>query len=75
MPNYLGPSPRPPVADRLSIYLEAAGLHEMAKLAAEGHYGDFTSDLDFPKATLVSELETAGKFELAERVRDGEFDD
>ena len=62
----------------LARALEAIDLHDMARLARDGHYSDFGSYLPFPKMTLSSELQakgTAGALDLRQRVIDGEFDD
>lgn len=45
--------------DKLAMALRQAGLDDMAKLAAEGHYHDFLSPLDFPELTLEQHLRSA----------------
>lgn len=72
--KFQNPPPKT-TAERLAEVLGAAGLDEMAGKALTGEYGDFTSPHDFPKAMLVQILEGRGLYAIAERVRDGEFDD
>jgi len=44
------------------------------KKARAGHYDDFKSDIAMPIVQLVMDLEAAGKHDLANRARNGEFD-
>ena len=63
--------------DFLAGELRKAGLHEMAALAAKGHYHDYLSPLDTPELQLLADLERAGTPEaMALRARhlNGEFD-
>jgi len=46
--------------DKLAQALTEAGLHEMAKLAAQGYYHDFLSPLDLPEMQLLDDLAKAG---------------
>jgi len=49
-------------------------LAAMVQRAREGYYGDYTSPLTFPEHQLVADLEDHGYHDLAERVKNGEFD-
>lgn len=63
--------------DRLAAELRKVGLELMARKAEAGHYDDYLSELTFPIAALVGDLEAAGTpaaRELAQRARDGDFD-
>jgi len=63
--------------DLLAGELRAAGLADMADKAANGHYHDYLSPLDFPELQLAADLEAAGTPEamaLRERAFDGDFD-
>lgn len=70
--------------DQLAEALRKVGLDGMAALAAEGHYHDFLSPLQFPELTLVDELAKAAAhaigarrdliLALRERVKAGDFD-
>jgi hypothetical protein len=63
--------------DILAAELTKAGLHEMARAAAEGYYHDFLSPLAFPEMQLARDLAAVGSPEaLAIRKRhlEGEFD-
>ncbi len=43
--------------------------------AKQGHYHDFKSNMMMPKVTLIRDLQQVGLVEIADRVRDGEFDE
>jgi hypothetical protein len=63
--------------ERLARALEALNdlnVAEMVVKARDGYYDDYKSPLDFPIRRLVHDLEAAGHPEMAERVKDGEFD-
>jgi len=63
--------------DFLAQELRAAGLHEMAELAADGYYDDFESPLALPEVQLDRDLFAAGTPEamaLRKRHHNGEFD-
>ena len=63
--------------DKLAQALTEAGLHEMAKLAAQGYYHDFLSPLDLPEMQLDADLHAAGTPSaqaLRRRHHNGEFD-
>jgi len=63
-----------PTSERLAQVLHSEGLFEMEKKARSGYYDDFKSPLATPIVQLVIDLEAAGKRELANRARNGEFD-
>lgn len=61
----------------LAQELRAAGLHEMAELAADGYYHDFESPLALPEMQLDRDLFAAGTpaaMALRKRHHNGEFD-
>jgi len=60
--------------DRLAEVLEKEGLKDMADRARAGYYDDFESELAMPIGQLVSDLNGAGKYDLAKRAINGEFD-
>lgn len=60
--------------ERLAAVLREHKHTEMASKALAGYYDDFESELAFPIAQLVRDLQKRGDFELAERVKNGEFD-
>lgn len=72
---------RYPPSERLAVEMMVAAERgatipkEMIARALRGDYGDFTSDLETPKFTLVGELLLHGAEALASRVKEGEFDD
>jgi hypothetical protein len=59
---------------KLAAALREAGLPEHAKRAAEGWFNEFFGRFPAPQLTLVHDLVIYGKHDLAERVRNGEFD-
>ena len=62
---------------KLSMALREAGLEDMAKLAAAGHYNEFFGPLDTPMLTLLGELQAVGTPKaqaLRKLVMDGDFD-
>jgi hypothetical protein len=62
---------------KLSAALQEAGLDDMAKRAAAGHYNEFFGPLDTPMLTLIEELHKAGSapaLALRLRVMDGDYD-
>lgn len=63
-----------PTAERLARALDAAMLPEMAARAREGYYDEWRSELPFPLMQLVNDLNAAGRVDLVERVKAGEFD-
>jgi hypothetical protein len=63
-----------PTTERLAQALHAEGLFAMETKARHGYYDDFKSPLATPIVQLVLDLENAGKRELANRARNGEFD-
>lgn len=71
--------------DQLAAALEAVGLRQMARVAAEGYYHDFLSPLALPEIQLVQDLADAYKlveeptrkqaiWDLRQRVMNGDFD-
>lgn len=60
--------------ERLAADLRKAGLLNMSLLAAQGYYDDWESALAFPIVQLVTDLEAAGRPDLAQRARNGEWD-
>lgn len=63
--------------ERLSAALRDIGLPTLADEAARGHYDDYESPLAFPLITLVHRLgeqKSAAADQLAERIRNGDFD-
>jgi hypothetical protein len=68
--------------DRLAEALRKCGLKEMAEMAEKGRYDEFSSDLDLPLTTLVSELYNASMgnnakdliLKLRQDVIDGKYD-
>lgn len=64
--------------EKLALALEAAErdveLRTMIVRARQGYYHDYLSPLALPEMQLVADLEERGHPELAQRVRDGEFD-
>jgi hypothetical protein len=60
--------------ERLAAVLREAGLLDMALKAADGAYDDFESDSAMPIRNLVRDLEAAGRPDLAQRAKLGEWD-
>jgi hypothetical protein len=60
---------------RLSQALSEAGYPQhVIDAARAGHWSDFKTELALPKMDLVMMLDRDGHGELANRVRQGEFD-
>lgn len=60
---------------RLAAALDAVGYPpSTVEMARNGHWSDFASPLAMPKMALNAMLMGDGHEELAQRVRDGEFD-
>lgn len=59
---------------KLAAALHEAGLPEHAKRAEEGWFNEYFGRFDAPLLTLVHDLVIYEKHDLAERVRNGEFD-
>lgn len=59
---------------KLAAALHEAGLPEHAKRAEEGWFNEYFGRFEMPQLTLIHDLVIYGKHELAERVRNGEFD-
>lgn len=64
-----------PTKERLARHLGAAGLHDMAYNARRGLYSDFESPHPTPKLFLLKHLSDKARFDLAEYVKAGEYDD
>jgi hypothetical protein len=63
--------------DKLAAALHEAELHDLALLAANGHFDDFLSELAFPQIILAEALHKVGTpaaYALRERLMNGEFD-
>lgn len=60
--------------DRLTHVLEQAGLWDMARKARDGYYDDYETPIATPKIQLVVDLLTAGRADLADRAKAGEWD-
>ena len=60
--------------DRLAQVLTEAGLVKMAERASWGRYDDFESVSATPSIDLVRALSLAGRTDLADRARQGEWD-
>jgi hypothetical protein len=61
--------------DRLADELKKANCPEwMVTKARAGYYDDYKSPLTFPTTMLVNDLTRLGQSDLADRVKDGEFD-
>lgn len=63
-----------PTKARLAAVLKAEGLSEMAIQAAGGYYDDYDSPLTGPLIQLYSDLVAVDRQDLADRVKDGEWD-
>jgi hypothetical protein len=61
-------------SERLAQVLHAEGLFEMERKARAGYYDDYHSELATPIIQLVMDLTAAGRNDLADRARNGEFD-
>lgn len=59
---------------KLAKALHEAGLHEHAKHAEAGAFNEFFGTFERPLETLLHDLVIYGKHDLAERLRQGEFD-
>lgn len=59
---------------KLAKALHEAGLPEHAKRAEEGWFNEYFGRFDAPMLTLLHDLVIYNKNDLAERVRNGEFD-
>lgn len=60
---------------RLAEALDRAGYPpSIVDKARQGHWSDFKTPLAFPKLELVTFLERDGHRDLADRVKQGEFD-
>lgn len=59
---------------KLAAALREAGLPEHAKRAEEGWFNEYFGRFECPQLTLLHDLVIYGKHDLAERVRNGEFD-
>jgi len=49
-------------------------VDRMIKLAREGYYDDYETELDTPIVQLVKDLRAVGYYDLAQRAIDGDFD-
>ena len=62
-------------SDKLADALTAANAPiTMIVRARQGYYDDYESPLPFPLMQLVQDCNVAGLLEIAERVKDGDFD-
>lgn len=66
---------RIPTTEKLAKAMESHSCPpEMIKKAREGYYDDYKSSIATPCIQLVSDLVDAGKYVLAEKAKQGEFD-
>ena len=61
-------------SEKLAQVLHAAGLLEMERKARAFYYDDYKSDIATPCIQLVADLTAAGRLDLAERAKAGEWD-
>ena len=60
--------------EKLAQVLHAAGLFTMEAKARSGYYDDFESPIAAPITRLIFDLRAAGKYNLATRAMNGEWD-
>lgn len=68
---------RIPTSEKLAQALEELGdpkLADMIELARKGYYDDYKTTIPFPMIQLVKDLRKVGYNEMAERVKDGEWE-
>ena len=66
--------PAEPTKQKLANVLDGAKLPDLAAEARAGRFDDFESESLTPIVDLVKSLESAGRQDLADRARNGEWD-